>query len=600
MSAEVLIIDDEPSARLLVLRTLDRAGIPAREAASGEEALELLRTEYFEVVIVDLSMPGVDGFEVLRWLAQNQPDAVPIVLSGTTRMEDVVEAMHQGAFDFVAKPIPSTSVFVEQIRRALHHKHLHDSRNVLVDEVREKNKELEERLDQLKLAHSVLQSQACAIRADLNRAQRIQQGLLPRELPFWDKVSMAVVYRPAAKVGGDLYDVFPLGERSLGIYIADAAGHGVTSALLTVFLKHAVHRLKTDGGRSLLAEPGLVLRALNEQVLGESFSHSLFVSMTYLVLDVDSRTMRYANAGHPSLILRRHKGNVKLLRQPAPALGINPKVKYSTASLELAPGELLVMHTDGVTDVQNSAGEFYGTERLSQVVSKGSPMTPDMAKAIERDLESFRGPVPFNDDTTVLVLGMAPQDSARIATVLHGPEEEAPAAPAAPGLKSASEKGCTFVSVSGPGTWSESQRLVELCQETKDGGNHLLLLDFSNCTHLDSTFLGVLHKLCTESEKCPGCQLQLQNLPRGLLREMSELGLTTVLMHFRTKAKPLPEAMAAVVGAPVAEAQLGRLLLQAHEALVKADPKNADRFAAVLEVLRNTAGVLPNGAEDGD
>ena len=592
MADKILLVDDEAALLLLVRRVLQRGGLAPETACSGQQAIELLDKVDYDLVIVDLGMPGMDGFEVLEWIRKKRPEIVTLVLSGTTLMEDVIKAMQRGAFDFVTKPIEEYDVFIEQVRRALAHKDLQDSHARLLREIGETNIELENRLGQLELAHSILQSQAMAIQADLNRARNIQQGLLPHELPFWDKVSLAAYYDPANKVGGDFYEVFPLDERRLGLYIADTTGHGVSSALITMFLKYSVKPFEEDGtGKRRIVPPGQLLRALNKLLFEQPFGSDLFISMVYLVLDTETGELQYANAGHPPVLLRHADGRVDELRTPAPALGINPKVKYSTAAGRLEPNDTLVLFSDGITDVQDGTGEFYGRDRLRQTVSQAQGAAAPLAKAIENSVLCFSGPVPMFDDATAIALQFAAQDRPAIA---RSPEPEAPeeaGAKTATGITAASEQNCLSISVAGSGTWRESQQLIEFCQEARCRGNHMLVLDFTHCVHLDSTFLGVLHTLCAEAEDSESCHVQLQNLSRALLSEMSELGLTSVLLHFRPRPRPLPDSMAQFKPrGQLAETEMGQVLLRAHEALVKADPKNADRFAAVLEILHQQAG----------
>lgn len=593
MAANVLLIDDDAIIRILAMRTLQRHGIDADAAVGAEEGIRLLQHAAYEVVIVDLYMPGMDGFAMLDWLRQHRPEVVSMVLSGTTRVEDVIQAMHHGAFDFVTKPIDQYEVFVQQVRRALDHKQLRDSHDRLVGELQQKNIELENRLGQLEMAHNILQSQARAIQASLRRAERIQQALLPAELPFHDRVSLAAYFQPSDKVGGDFYDVFALDERHLGLYLADTSGHGVGSALVTAYLKYAIQPVDRSGGDSCIVEPGKLLRRMNARFCEGPFGHDLFVSITYMILDTVTFKLQYANAGHPPLLVRHRDGRIEELRIPAPALGINPDVKHSTGTYQLRPEDVLTAYTDGVIDAENASGQFYGRAGLRAFLTTAPAEPAAIAKAFEKALQTFHQPVPLADDTTLLALAIRPQATAAIPRLPAFELAQEPEEAAGPGLMSASEQGVTFVSIAGSGTWVESRHVADLFEEARHRGDRLFLLDFTRCNHLDSTFHGVLHNLCTEAEKAPGLEVQLQNLPRALLREISELGLTTVLMHFSSNSRALPEAMAAVSKPRHSETEMGQFLLNAHEALVNADPRNADRFAAVLQVLHDRATHKP-------
>ena len=584
MAPRILIVDDEQIVVFALERMLARAGYQTETALSGREAEERLKEARFDVAIVDLFMPDINGFQLLEWMQANTPDVVPMVLSGTSSVLDALKAVEKGAFDFVSKPIENQEDFVQHIERAVEHKNLRDKNVALLGELKGKNEELESRLKQLELAHSVLQSQAVAMQVDLNRAMRIQQGILPKDVPFADKVNIAAVYQPMGKVGGDLYDLFPLDDHLLGIYIADTSGHGVSSAMLTIFLKHAVQSLLYGGDDQHVRGPGEVLNDLNHIIINEAFSQGIFVSMTYLILDTGTMKFRYSSAGHPPLLLKKSDGSLQRLHKPGPVLGVNPNVTYTDGEGEIQPGEALVLYTDGVTEARNAAGEFFGEDRLKKVLEKAETHSDSMAQAVEQAVGNFCEGRQHPDDLTLLVLSAEPQRAP-----IRPPE-----VPAQKGADRASEKvvtahqdGQTFISVSGMGSWRESQQVLNLCEQARRHGDSAVILDLANCTHLDSTFLGVLHNIATSFST--ECRIELQNLPRALLQEMSNLGLTDVLMHFRPEPVPLPDNMRPVTGSVPANEELGRLLLWAHEALVEADPTNADRFAAVLKVLHDQA-----------
>ena len=589
MAGKVLIVDDDDLVRGTYRRCLVQAGFDVDSAGSGREAQERLAALEYDVAVVDLLMPEIDGFQVLEWMQANAPGVISVVVSGTSRIEDAVRAVQEGAFDFVTKPVESLDVFVQQVRRAVDHKRLRDSHDRLLRELQQKNIELENRLGQLELAHNILQSQAVAIQVDLNRAMRLQRGVLPSKLPFSDRISLTAVYRPLAKVGGDLYDVFQLDDHRLGMYLADTSGHGVSSALLTIFLKHAVEGLRRSDALERVREPAVVLADLNRTILGEAFGQGIFVSMTYLVLDLDDGVMRYANAGHPPMLLRRTDGTIERLRQPAPVLGVNPDVAYTEDVRTLNPGDVLLLYSDGIPEARSVSGEFFGEEHLKEAFAAAEPHADAVAEAINKAVARFSEGRQRTDDITLLALGMEPQR-----TPFQGPEREErikPPEAGQPGVKvhTARHDGRTFISLSGTGSWRESQQVLDLCDKARADGESSIVLDLSQCTHLDSTFLGVLHNIATSFDDAGDCRFELQNLPLALLREMSELGLTGVLMHFRHEPATLPESMQLVEGSVPGGEEMGHLLLWAHEALVDADPSNADRFAAVLQVLHDRA-----------
>ncbi len=584
MAGKICIVDDDSSILALSKYYLDKAGFSVEGFVRAQDALEALQAQSFDVVVVDLYMPEFDGFEMLQWLEEHCPQMVSLVLSGTTRVDDVIRAMERGAFDFCLKPVEN-QMLVSKVRRALAHKELLDRNNLLMKEIQEKNIELENRLGQLELAHHLLQAQTRALQSDLHQAQGIQQSLLPRKLAFWKTLSLAGLYYPAGKVGGDLFDVFQLDASRLGLYIADTAGHGVSSALVTVFLKLSVESLlhQEDGEPSA---PGHVLRELNARLFSEPLGHEFFVSMVYAVLNIDTLEFEFASAGHPAVQLVHSDGTTGELRHSAPALGVNATVKYNSTTSTLSAGDVLVFHTDGATDVQDASGEFFGIGRLCAGFKRGIADVQGWVSLLDQALKEFGGSRPFADDCTVLALGITPQSSADIPLLTPPPQKTNDISQPGNAVASTTEDDCLYVQMLGVGTWQESHQLSELIQQAKAEKTRLAVLDFAHCIHLDSTFMGVLHTLCTHAETEPEFQIHLQNVPRNILKLMSELGLTSVLLCFRPKARPLPSSMRKADGAPMSRKDMSRALLSAHEALVRADPGNAQRFSGVLSVLQ--------------
>lgn len=586
MSANILIVDDDEMIRRTLHYLLRQRGFEACQASGGFEAQRMFEQGGYEVALIDLRMPEMDGLELLQWMETNAKDVIPIVLSGTTRVEDAVQAVQRGAFDFIAKPIESSEVLAQHIERALAHKRLADSNRRLMAELQEKNIELENRLGQLEVAHSMLQTQALAIQVDLDRAMRIQQSLLPEELPFSERIALCALYRPAAKVGGDLYDIFRLDERHVGLYVADTSGHGIASALLTIFLKHSIVPTCTrDEGRTIVP-PDEVLGALNSRLLSEAFGQDLFISMAYIVLDTETFDVVSSSAGHPPLLLRREKGDIEIIHIPAPALGINPNVVYSKQSFHMGPDDLLLLHTDGVTEAANVHDKQYGSNRLKQTIAKGNAQVEQAVRDIEAGVIAFCDSEAPIDDITIVALSKGPQVKPfKTVRTLTGRKEALTEVPASVGVATVRHNGCVFIHVSGTGSWRESRQVLDLCDAAREDGHASVVIDFEGCTHLDSTFLGVLHNIAAAFDQTPECSFEIQRIPDMLMSEISELGLTNLMMHCRPEAMPLPETLNLLKTKELAHEEMGRLVLRAHEALVDADPTNADRFAAVLLAL---------------
>lgn len=232
-----LVVDDDPMVRRIVTRgleSLDPAEVLERE--DGLAAQEILKARHVDVVITDVLMPNMNGLELMKWAQEHRPGPLWIVLSGVETFDTAVEALQLGAFDYLAKPPELPRVRVA-VRNALDQIELVQERERLYGQLEDSNLQLAEKVAQLQTVCGVLENQAATIQADLDRAEVIQRALLPQQPPSTPGWCMETLYRPGSSVGGDFYDAVSLDEDHLGIVIADAAGHGVAAAMLSVLFK---------------------------------------------------------------------------------------------------------------------------------------------------------------------------------------------------------------------------------------------------------------------------------------------------------------------------------------------------------------------------
>jgi serine phosphatase RsbU (regulator of sigma subunit) len=239
---------------------------------------------------------------------------------------------------------------------------------------------------------------------ELKIGRDIQLSLLPTccpELPGWE---INAYYEPAREVGGDFYDfvVRPDDPDHLLLVIADVTGKGVPAAL---FMASARTTLRAEALTG--CGPGDVLRRTN-RVLRMDRRLPLFLSAFYAMLDHRSGCLHFANAGHERPLWRRVDGTVQPLDQHDFVLGLFHDVVYGEWSIEMQPGDCLVMFTDGVTEARNATGEFFGESRLEQVVAaSGGGSASELLRAIVEALGAFAGSTPPADDCTMVVLKRA-------------------------------------------------------------------------------------------------------------------------------------------------------------------------------------------------
>jgi serine phosphatase RsbU (regulator of sigma subunit) len=174
---------------------------------------------------------------------------------------------------------------------------------------------------------------------ELRLAARLQQDFLPKTLPEAGPIRFHTLFRPAGYVSGDLYNVCRVDGGRIGFYVADAVGHGMPAALLTMFIKHAL---------VTLLDPGEALARLNTTLVHQELTQATFATALYGVLEPETLRMSLAKAGHPSPLLLRADGSHEWLDVTGPLLGIFPDEAFPTRTVQLRPGDRVVLYTDGI------------------------------------------------------------------------------------------------------------------------------------------------------------------------------------------------------------------------------------------------------------
>ena len=396
----ILIVDDEEFNRELLEGIVESFGFESETAVDGAQALQMLSPQ-IDLVLMDAMMPGMNGFEATRCIrADDRFIGLPIVMTtALTNKEDRLRAVEAGANDFVTKPIDRTELRV-RMASLLKMKEAQDAIKQHQEELRRANAELRAKNEQMQ--------------SDLDLAREIQQSFIFRQYPTFphtvspgeSALKFCHYYQPTTTLGGDFFDVLALSDTCAGIFICDVMGHGVRSALVTAMMRALV------GERNAAApDPGLFLGEINRHLMSilQTTRAPMFASAFYLVADVASGKMRYANAGHPSpLWLRHEKEKVEFLSPHAhtsgPALGLFEDAVYNTLSCSLGEGDVLLLFTDGLVEVDGADGE-YGEERLLQEVQRRVALPlPRMFDVLLAQIRAYATNPDFEDD--VCLVGM--------------------------------------------------------------------------------------------------------------------------------------------------------------------------------------------------
>ena len=374
---KILVVDDEPDLEPLMLQRMRR---PIRSgkyefifAGDGLEALQKLReNDDIDMVVSDINMPKMDGLTLLEQIPKIDPDIRAVIVSAYGDMENIRTAMNRGAFDFVTKPIDFKDLQVT-IDRTL--SHLEEWREVLA-----------------------ARDQLVSLQNELSIASNIQQSILPREFPESPEFAVFGSMEPARNVGGDFFDVIRLDGGKLGLAIADVSDKGVPAAL---FMMSSRTLLK--GTAISYLDPGRVLTEVNG-LLHENNDEAMFITVLYAVLDPKSGKLTYANGGHNPPIILKADGSTELLPLTGGiALGVVDEFKFECEIATLAPGDSVVLYTDGVTEAIDSNDEEFGLERLQELCTGQVGKNPHEANvAILQGVKEFVGDTPQFDDITCL------------------------------------------------------------------------------------------------------------------------------------------------------------------------------------------------------
>lgn len=234
--------------------------------------------------------------------------------------------------------------------------------------------------------------------AELAQAHEIQRHLLPRDTPQIAGFQIACAWQPAKSVSGDYFDVLPLGEGRLGLCIADVSGKGITAALLMANLQASVKAFAKDA-----TSPAELCAKLND-VLCETVAPGKFVTLFYGIIDTQERQLQYENAGHCLPLLVHSDGSILMPASYSGVLGLFSHWTYQHNSLQLTPGDCLVLMTDGVLEATNEDEEEFGYQRLIDVVKakRGSDAHEIRAAILEAVSAFCNGK--FDDDASLIVV----------------------------------------------------------------------------------------------------------------------------------------------------------------------------------------------------
>lgn len=396
----VLIVDDSRLQRRIISALLSKWGYEVFEAESGREALSICADMPFELVLSDWMMPEMDGLEFCTAFRALPRDSYGyfILLTSKSEKGEVARGLDSGADDFLSKPVNAAEL---RARITAGERILQMER-----ELTEKNRLINATLQELQTVYDSLEK-------DLIEARKLQQSLVPERYRDFGKAEVSLLLQPSGHVGGDLVGFYPIGKDRIGIYAIDVSGHGVSSALMTARLagylsasvpeQNIALKLCEDGTYQP-REPAKVIEHLNRLVLDEMETEHYF---TLLLADANLVTGQVviAQAGHPHPLIQRANGQISQAGKGGLPVGLIEGADFEQFEITLAPGDRLLLLSDGVVECPNPAEELLGEEGLEQIVRKlASVRSGAFMEALMWELTSFFEDQVFPDDISGVLL----------------------------------------------------------------------------------------------------------------------------------------------------------------------------------------------------
>jgi sigma-B regulation protein RsbU (phosphoserine phosphatase) len=391
--ASILVVDDTPANLQVLAGMLKDRGHKVRPVPGGKLALLAARRDPPDLILLDINMPEMNGYEVCEHLkADDELKGIPVIfISALTEQLDKVKAFAIGGVDYLTKPFQ-----MEELHARVE-THL---------KLRRLQIELEESNARLAKANGRMSR-------DLKAAAKIQETFLPREVPRLQGADFAWIYRPCDELAGDGLNIIPLGDAKFGLYILDVSGHGVASALLSVTLSRLLSppsepssiliRDGDDRDRFNITPPAEVAARLNRLFPFDTATEQ-FATIVYGILDTATGEFRYVSAGHPGPVHLPAGADPVILESRGSPIGLADDA-FEERSVRLRAGDRLYLYSDGVPEAMDPAGKQFGDARLLEAIGRGrsEPLQEGVATLLE-EIARWHGPQRPQDDISILAV----------------------------------------------------------------------------------------------------------------------------------------------------------------------------------------------------
>lgn len=391
----ILLIDDEEVVRFTLQRILERQGYNTIDASNGKTGIELVRQKRPDIVLVDLMMPVMDGFQVITALHEEFPETPVIAVSGVDIITEVMKAIRLGAWDYLLKPINQFDLLNYSLQKSLerarllrenrlYREHLEEQVRARTQQLQERTIELEEmnirleeeietriraeaeiiklnkgleqrvieRTQELEAVNRELKETLAKLRDDEKAGRLIQHQLLPPAIQLLGEYEFSRYLKPSTFLSGDFLDFFTISERYIGFYIADVSGHGVSSAFVTVLLKSFMNqhlkRYAADIERTILDPAGL-LKELNLEIIAQRIDK--YLTIFYGVIDRQTDKMVCANGGQFPYPVLYDGVSSRFINENGFPIGVFDFAEYDNVIVDLPAEFALYLISDGFLEI---------------------------------------------------------------------------------------------------------------------------------------------------------------------------------------------------------------------------------------------------------
>ena len=393
----VLVVDDSAINREILADQVKAEGYQTATAKDGKQAIQMIQTGSFDLILLDIIMPEIDGYQVLKWIRHSPWKHIPtIMISALEQTDSVVKCIEMGAEDYLTKPFNST-LLKARLGACLEQKRLRDLESIYMRQLAQANQKISQ-------FNNCLQVENTRLSSELEVTQRLQQMLLPKEkeLHQIEALEIAGFSEAAAEIGGDYYDVVQHQGRII-IGIGDVSGHGLESGVLMLMVQTAIRTLIENNE----TDPKRLFEVLNRTIYKNIQRLNSDKNISLSLVDYYEGILSISGQHEEILLVRQGEiERIDTVDLGFP-LGLAESIEdfVFETKIPLAQSEVAILYTDGITEAENSQGSHYGLAQLCAVVQQNwQRSAQDIRQAVIQDLRSHIGIEQVYDDITLVVL----------------------------------------------------------------------------------------------------------------------------------------------------------------------------------------------------